>query len=103
MPPTTASPAPAPGDEVGREVGPDQRPGHEPAAQLREHDHRVGAAEPDAARRLALAQREHAHLGELAPERAVEALLLELAQRLDRHAPVAERAHARRAAPPDPR
>ena len=46
-------------------------------------------------RGLGLAQREHAHLGELAPERAVEALLLELAQRLDRDAPVAERPDAR--------
>jgi hypothetical protein len=80
--------------EVGGEMGPRERARHEPAPELREHDHRIGAAEPHAARGLALAQREHAHLGELAPERAVEALLLQLAQRVDRDAPVAERADA---------
>ena len=80
--------------EVGGEMGPRERAWHEPAPELREYDHRIGAAEPHAARGLALAQREHAHLGELPPQLAVEALLLELAQRVDRDAPGAERADA---------
>src|SRR5262249_23712575 len=82
-------------DEAGGEVGPHQRAGDEAAAELGEDDHPVGGPEPDAAARLGLAQREDAHLRELAPEPGFDgALALELAQRLHADAPVAEVADA---------
>ena len=63
--------------------------------RLFEDQHRLGGPQADATAGLGLAQTEDAHLGQLAPEASVEAaLLLELAQLIDRHAPLAEGADA---------
>ena len=79
------------GHQVGREVAPDQRSRHQAPAQLREDEHRLRHAEADAAAGLGQAQAEDAHLGEVAPERAVEAACAgELAERVERDPPFAE-------------
>jgi hypothetical protein len=78
-------------DAIGEQVCPGERPRHQPATQLGEDQHGVGEAEADASLRLGQPQAEHAHLGELAPERPIEGVLLfELAQRLDGNPPLAE-------------
>jgi hypothetical protein len=81
------------GDEVGCEMGPGDRARSERAAELLEDQDRLGAAEPHAAPRLVDPQAEDAHLGELAPEAAVEAAALERAQLLEGESRGAEGPH----------
>ena len=57
-------------------MAPDDRTGNQAASKLFEDEHCVGVAETDPAVFLGKPEREHAHLGELAPERAVDALRL---------------------------
>ena len=71
-------------------MAPDQRARHQPPAQLGEDQHRLGHAEREAAARLGQAQLEHAHLGQVAPERAVEPARRQLAQLVERDPSLAE-------------
>jgi hypothetical protein len=69
-------------DQLRRQGRPDQRPRRQRPPELLEDQHGVGHPEPRAPLRLGAPQAEHAEPGELAPERAVEAAALELAQPL---------------------
>ena len=82
-------------DDSRREMGPHRRPGHETATELCEDEHRIGVFQTDPVLVLCKAQAEHAHLGQLSPQPAVEGtLLLELGQLFTGNATVAEIAQA---------
>ena len=84
-----------PGDEAGGQVAPHQRARDQAATQLGEGEHGVGPPQAHAALGLGEPQGEHAHLGQLAPQGAVDAAAaLEVAHGLDREPALAERAHA---------
>ena len=81
-------------DEACEHVAPDRRSGNDATPELGEHDGCVRHPETEAALLLGQAQREHAHLRQLLPDLPAEGLLLELGNRVEREAALAERADA---------
>ena len=100
MPPTTVSPVAAPSIRPAARWLQTSGPGTSRRPSSAKTSTAVRVAEADAAFLLGQAQREDAHLGELAPERAVEALrLLELGEAFVRDLAFARSCECLRAAP----